>query len=56
MARVKMSKIDWKNKASVISFAKKLGKGMLVFYNGTNYQITHAEREKLVAGEIVFRT
>lgn len=50
-------KIDWKDKKQVIQFAQKLGKGMTVFFNGKNFQITHTSRKDQWEGkEVVFQT
>lgn len=53
-----MSKIDWRSKDQVIAYAKSFGKGHTVFWNGTNYQITHTVNEKRLSPTeiIVYRT
>lgn len=54
-------KINWKDKDEVITYAKKLGKGMSVFKDEgvPNYGITHTSRTDLTSKEgrtILFRT
>jgi len=51
--------IDWKDKDAVIAYAKKLGKGQVVFKhpNRANYNITFVCRPGLYEGcEIIYKT
>lgn len=52
-------KINWKSKDAVISYAKKLGEGQLVYKHPDrdNYNITHNTRWKEINPEwVVFET
>ena len=43
--KVAMPRIDWTNLEQVWIFAKRLGKGQTVVWNGTNFQIMHTVNE-----------
>lgn len=55
----KKLKVNWTDKQSVIAYAKRLGKGMIVIKrpDRDNYNITHAERADLYQKEwVIFTT
>ena len=45
---------DWTKKYQVIAYARSLGTGLSVVWNGLNYQIIHTANEKrLLNGRVV---
>ena len=45
--------VNWTDFKSVEAYAKRLGatSPMIIFHNGKNYQITHAERRALIEAQ-----